>query len=115
MTRWAIRSGSKLFGALVGRGTDCRRRFTLNGVRVQIGCQQQRNHLHGGIKDFDKVVWKGRPLKAASGAALELTYLTRTEKKDIPAIFRYSYLYPYDNNELRLDYSATTDKDTILT
>jgi aldose 1-epimerase len=110
-------AGQSYFGALVGRFGNriAGGRFTLNGVEYKLAVNNNGNHLHGGIKGFDKVVWKGRPLKAASGAALELTYLSKDAEEGYPGNLSVKVVYTLtDNNELRLDYSATTDKDTVL-
>jgi aldose 1-epimerase len=110
-------AGQSYFGALVGRFGNriAGGRFTLNGVEYKLAANNNGNHLHGGIKGFDKVVWKGRPLKAASGAALELTYLSKDAEEGYPGNLSVTVIYTLtDNNELRLDYAATTDKDTVL-
>ena len=110
-------AGQSYFGALVGRFGNriAGGRFTLNGVEYKLAVNNNGNHLHGGIKGFDKVVWKGRPLKVANGAALELTYLSKDAEEGYPGNLSVTVIYTLtDNNELRLDYSATTDKDTIL-
>jgi aldose 1-epimerase len=104
-------------GALIGRYGNriAKGRFSLNGVEYKLATNNNENHLHGGVKGFDKVIWTGRPLKAAGGAALELTYLSRDGEEGYPGNLRVRVVYMLtERNELRIDYSATTDKDTVV-
>ncbi|MDQ3820849.1 MAG: galactose mutarotase, partial [Acidobacteriota bacterium] len=73
------------------------------------------NHLHGGIKGFNKVVWNAKPLRTKAGPALELTYLSRDGEEGYPGNLTARVIYTLtNNNELKIDYNATTDKDTIV-
>src|ERR1044071_5373356 len=67
---------SPYFGALIGRYGNRigNAQFTLNGKTYQLPKNDGDNTLHGGVKGFDKVVWKARPLPVKNGSALELTY-----------------------------------------
>lgn len=90
-------------------------RFTLNGKEYKLAVNNGENSLHGGLKGFDKVVWKATPLETPGGAALELTYLSKDGEEGYPGNLSVRVVYTLtERNELRIDYSATTDKDTVV-
>jgi aldose 1-epimerase len=101
------------FGAIVGRYGNriAKGRFKLNGVEYKLATNNGENHLHGGIKGFDKAVWKA---KEARGA-LELSYLSKDGEEGYPGNLSATITYTLgEDNELRIDYHATTDKPTVL-
>src|SRR5882672_5033829 len=109
--------GHPFFGALAGRYANriAKGRFTLHGLEYKLAVNNGENHLHGGIKGFDKVVWNAKPRKVANGAALELTYLSKDGEEGYPGNLSVKVVYTLTNaNALKIDYSATTDKDTIV-
>jgi len=109
--------GHPFFGALAGRYANriAKGRFTLNGVEYKLAVNNGENHLHGGIKGFDKVVWKARQVPAKDGVALELTHLSKDGDEGYPGNLSVTVVYSLtDKNELKIDYSATTDKDTVI-
>ena len=100
------------FGALVGRYGNriANGKFTLNGKKYTLAKNNGENSLHGGVKGFDKVVWK---VVKATGNSLELQYTSKDGEEGFPGNLNVTALYTLtDDNGLRLDYTATTDKDT---
>jgi aldose 1-epimerase len=105
------------FGALVGRYGNriAKGRFKLNGVEYKLAVNNGENHLHGGLKGFDKVLWKARDVSEGQTPRLELTYLSKDGEEGYPGNLSVTVVYSLsDTNELRIDYAATTDKDTVV-
>jgi aldose 1-epimerase len=110
-------NNSPYFGCLVGRYGNriAKGKFTLDGKEYQLVINNYPNALHGGQKGFDKVVWQARPFESAEGPALELKYRSRDGEENYPGNLDVTALYTLTNdNALRLIYTATTDKDTVL-
>jgi aldose 1-epimerase len=109
---------SPYFGCLIGRYGNriAGGRFTLNGVIYQLATNDGPNHLHGGIKGFDKRVWKvERAEVTPQGPQLVLSYLSPDGEEGYPGNLHVTATYTLTkDNGLRLDYRATTDKDTIV-
>jgi aldose 1-epimerase len=109
---------SPYFGALIGRYGNRigGARFTLEGETFTLATNDGPNTLHGGNRGFDKVVWK--VVKAdvgPNGPELELNYLSKDGEEGFPGDLNVSATYTLtEDNELRLDYTAKTDKPTIV-
>ena len=104
------------FGCLTGRYANriAQGRFTLNGQTYSLAKNNGPNHLHGGTKGFDKVVWSAKPVHSALGPALELSYLSRDGEEGYPGNLNVTAVYTLTHdNALRLDFTATTDKATV--
>jgi aldose 1-epimerase len=105
------------FGALIGRYGNriAKGRFTLDGKSYTLAANNGANTLHGGLKGFDKVVWQGRPVESKLGAALELGYLSKDGEEGYPGNLDVKAVYTLTNdNELRVDFTAHTDKATVV-
>jgi aldose 1-epimerase len=104
------------FGALVGRYGNriAKGKFALNGKSFSLAANNGPNHLHGGIKGFDKVVWTAKSVETSDGPALQLNYLSKDGEEGFPGNLSVTAVYTLANdNALRLDFAATTDQDTI--
>lgn len=109
--------GHPYFGAIVGRYGNriARGRFTLGGVEYKLAVNDGANHLHGGITGFDKALWSARDVSTAETAALELSHLSKDGDEGYPGNLSVRVTYSLnDAGELKIDYLATTDKDTVL-
>jgi aldose 1-epimerase len=106
------------FGATVGRYANRigNARFVLDGVEYKLAANNGPNHLHGGLKGFDKVVW--RPIEVTAGedrAWTKLSYLSKDGEEGYPGNLQCTVTYTLTNDdELRIEYEAETDKKTVL-
>ncbi len=109
---------SPYFGALIGRYGNriARGQFTLNGVKYALATNDGPNSLHGGLKGFDKVVWKATEARVTlHGPTLTLTYLSRDGEEGYPGTLTVTAVYTLTNdNALKVDFTAITDKDTVV-
>jgi len=103
------------FGVIVGRYANriAKGRFTLDGVGYTLAQNNNGNSLHGGLKGFDKVVWKPETIQTADGVGVKLTYLSKDMEEGYPGNLSVTVVYMLTNaDELRISYEAETDKKT---
>ncbi len=107
---------SPYFGAIVGRYGNriARGKFRLENNEYTLQTNNGVNHLHGGIKGFDKVVWNAEPIKYENEVSLKLSYLSPDGEEGYPGNLSAIVIYTLtNNNELKIEYQATTDKPTL--
>ncbi len=105
------------FGAIVGRYGNRigKGKFTLDGTTHTLATNDGENHLHGGLKGFDKVVWADEPVDRSDAVGVKLSYLSKDGEEGYPGNLKVSVTYLLTNkNELRIEYEATTDKATPI-
>lgn len=108
---------SPFFGALIGRYGNriAKGKFTLDGIEYKLATNDGQNHLHGGVKGFDKVVWNASESSSDNTASLILTYLSKDMEEGYPGNLETKVTYTLNNdNALEVVYEATTDKKTIV-
>jgi aldose 1-epimerase len=111
-------NGKSYFGATVGRYANRigGGKFSIEGKTYTLPKNNGNNTLHGGIVGFNKKVWKAQEIPSNDASALELTYLSADGEEGFPGNLSVKVVFtlPVDRNELKIDYTATTDKDTVL-
>jgi aldose 1-epimerase len=113
----AYEKQSPFFGALVGRYGNRigNGKFSLDGKEYTLVKNNNGNHLHGGAKGFDKVFWNIEETPAEDGVAIKLSYLSKDMEEGYPGNLNTEVIYTLtDDNTIRFDYKATTDKKTIV-
>ena len=104
------------FGGLIGRYANriARGKFSLDGVEYQLTQNDGVNHLHGGFRGFDKRIWEVKEETSESSRMLHLEYSSPDGEEGYPGNLQANITYALTGNELRIDYRATTDHDTIV-
>ncbi len=108
---------SPYFGALIGRYGNriAKGKFSMDGKEYNLATNNFPNALHGGLKGFDKVIWTPTVLTTSAGPGLKLTYLSPDGEEGFPGNLSVTVVYSLtEDNTLRVDYTATTDKDTVI-
>ncbi|WP_421556661.1 aldose epimerase family protein [Pseudomonas kitaguniensis] len=110
-------AGTAFFGATIGRFGNrlAGGAFELDGKRYQVPLNDGPNSLHGGAQGFDKHVWQAEPVKGKDSVGVKLSYLSKDGEMGFPGNLKTEVTYSLnDKNELHIDYTATTDKPTVL-
>jgi aldose 1-epimerase len=105
------------FGALIGRYGNRigNGRFSLDGQEYKLAQNNGENHLHGGLVGFDKVLWNRTESPTDDVFGLKLTYLSKDREEGYPGNLSVTVIYTLTNkDELKLSYSAMTDKPTVV-
>lgn len=105
------------FGVTCGRYANriANGKFTLDGTEHTLAANNGEHHLHGGLVGFGKKVWKAEVLPAAEGHGVRFTFTSPDGDEGYPGALTTQVTYTLnDQNELKIQYSATTDKPTVL-
>lgn len=112
-----LKNGNVYFGATIGRFGNriADGRFELDGSTYQIPQNDGSNALHGGPEGFDTKVWQAKPSNKDGSVGVELSYVSPDGEMGFPGTLTTHVTYSLnDDNELRIEYRATTDKSTVL-
>jgi aldose 1-epimerase len=106
------RGAHPYFGGIVGRYANriAHGRFALDGEQFELARNDGRHHLHGGVVGFDRVTWQA----AQAGNRVELAYRSRDGEEGYPGTLAVRVTYSVEASALRIDYSATTDRPTVV-
>jgi aldose 1-epimerase len=108
---------SAYFGATVGRYANriAKGKFTLDGQTCTLATNNGENALHGGLKGFDKVLWQAEAVRTPGSVGVKFTYLSKDGEEGYPGNLSVTALYSLTNdNEFKAEFSATTDKPTVV-
>lgn len=104
-------------GCTVGRCANriSKGRFVLDGVEYVLAKNDGNNHLHGGVKGFNKMVWDAKPIQKEDSVGVKFTYLSKNNEESYPGNLTVTVIYTLTSaDELKIEYEAQTDKKTIV-
>lgn len=110
-------AGHPFFGSTTGRVANriAKGKFKIDGKEYSVATNNGPNHLHGGPNGFDKQLWDAEQIESKSGPALKLQYVSPDGDQGYPGSLTTTVIYRLTNNdELQIDYKATTNKPTIV-
>lgn len=110
-----LQTGNPYFGCIVGRYANriANAKFALDGKTYQLAPNNDGNSLHGGLKGFDKRVWKASDINTDSVSSIKFTYDSRDMEEGYPGNLQSEVVYTLTkNSELKIEYKATSDKST---
>ena len=105
------------FNSVIGRFANriASASFIIDGTKYQLEANNAPNHIHGGSQGFARRVWKAEPLVTANAAAVKLSYTSADGEQGYPGTLTCTLVYELnDQNEWKMDYTAKTDKATVL-
>ena len=110
-------TGTAYFGATIGRYGNriAHGQFSLDGHTYTLAKNNGENSLHGGAAPFNKVLWAAKEISSPDGAAVECSYVSKDGDGGYPGNLSVHVTFTLtDKNEFKIEYAATTDKDTVL-
>ena len=112
-----VKNNGPYMGAIIGRYANriAKGMFMLDGQTFKLATNNGPNHLHGGNKGFDKVMWQEEEFRNADGVGVIFRYTSPDGEEGYPGTLKAQVTYTLtDRNELIVDYLATTDKPTLV-
>lgn len=109
--------GDPYFGAICGRYANriAKGKFSIDGKEYQLATNNAPNHLHGGIKGFNEVVWRGTPINEADSMGVELIYVSPDGEENYPGELKVTVRYTLNNNnEFKIHYMANSKQKTHI-
>jgi len=110
-----LQKDNPYFGALIGRYANrlAKGKYTIDGIDYSAALNNNGHSLHGGLKGFDKVVWDAVILPGDS--SVQLNYVSKDGEEGYPGNLKVQVVYTLTaNNAIKIEYTASTDKTTIL-